>query len=130
MKLLFFLFSCFLTLIAFPQQSTDQRIAILTLEIKNHPDNLQNYISRGKVYMDKYEPKNALPDFSKAIEIDKNNIEALKLRANAYYFLEKYDSSLVDIQRVLKEKPGDADVWNRRGLNHYWSTVRPNLRAT
>lgn len=120
MKLLFFLFSCFLTINAFPQQSVDQRIAVLNLEIKNHPDSLQNYISRGKAYMDKYEPKHALPDFSKVLSVEKSNMDALKLRADAYYFLEKYDSSLSDIRQILKINPRDADVWNRRGLNHYW----------
>ncbi len=120
MKLLYFLFCCLLTLNALSQQGSDQRIAMLTLDINKHPDSLQNYIDRGNAFMEKHEPKHALPDFSKVLSIEKNNGEALKLRADAYYFLEKYDSSLADIQQFLKSNKRDAAIWNRRGLNHYW----------
>ncbi|MEP7079459.1 MAG: tetratricopeptide repeat protein [Ginsengibacter sp.] len=120
MKLLLFTFCCLITLNALSQQSIEQHIATLTLKINTYPDSLQNYIERGEAYMKKYEPHNALPDFSKVLYIEKNNPEALKLRSNAYYFLEKYDSSLADIEQFLKSNATDADVWNRRGLNHYW----------
>lgn len=109
-----------LALNALPQQDADQKIASLSLEISRHPDSIRNFLERGKVYMEKFDPKNALTDFSHVIFIEKNNLHALKLRADAYYFLEKYDSSLADIQHILTTNTNDPDVWNRRGLNHYW----------
>lgn len=120
MKILIFIFYCTLTLNARSQQSVSQRISMLTLEINAHPDSLQNYILRGRAYMEKSEQRAAILDFSKVMFMDKNNFEVLKLRAEAYYFFKKYDSSLADIQQLLKINTTDADIWNRRGLNHYW----------
>lgn len=103
-------------------ETADQRISFFTLQIKIHPDSVNNYIGRSKAYIDKANYISAINDCNTALQKEPQNIDALKLRAYAFYQSNKLDSSIIDLDKVLKIKPTDAYAWNLQGLNYYWQS--------
>jgi tetratricopeptide (TPR) repeat protein len=71
----------------------------------------QTYFNRG---CDKYNAKNydgAIVDFTKAIELDPKDAEAVKYRGLAKIAKDDYDNAIVDFTKVVDLKPKSSDDW-------------------
>jgi tetratricopeptide (TPR) repeat protein len=71
------------------------------------------YYDRGVQYSLKKDFKNSLADYSRALELDPNNLDALFNRANAYENLGDAASAFKDYDTYLKNKK-DGEVYFKR----------------
>jgi tetratricopeptide (TPR) repeat protein len=62
--------------------------------------------------------KEAIVDFSRALDHDPNNTKAIYNRGLAYLYSEQYNEALADFSRFIELKPEDADGYNNRGLTY------------
>lgn len=62
-------------------------------------------IARSKCYLQLGEPEKALIDSETALELDKNNIRAIYQKAEALYYMGKFEHSLMFFHRGLRLRP-------------------------
>lgn len=72
------------------------------------------YTLRGFAWMREEEPLPAISDFSRAIDIDGENIAALKGRARAYSALKNFDRSIADWSRIIAVRPKSEGTYRER----------------
>ena len=58
----------------------------------------------------------AVNDFTKVIEEDNISSTSYYNRANAYFFLEKYELAIIDIEKAILIEPNAADLYNNRAV--------------
>ena len=89
----------------------------LTLVVRSDgvPDRelAQAHALRGAVQRD---GQARLDDFSRAIELQPDKPEFLRLRVQQYLSSKNYDKALVDVDRVLELQPEDAGAHQLRGM--------------
>lgn len=69
------------------------------------PNDQGALISRSKCYLQLGEPEKALADSETALGIDKNSIRAIYQKAEALYYLGKFEHSLMFFHRGLRLRP-------------------------
>lgn len=69
------------------------------------PNDQGALIARSKCYLQLGEPEKALLDAETALEIDKNSIRAIYQKAEALYYLGKFEHSLMFFHRGLRLRP-------------------------
>lgn len=72
------------------------------------------YTMRGVAWMREEEPTAAISDFTRAIEVDAENIAALKGRARAYAAVKKFDKAVEDWSRVIAARPDAEENYRER----------------
>ena len=92
------------------------------------------YNNRGVSYNSHGNYRQAIEDFSRAIEIKQGYADAYYNRGNAYKGLGNYQQAIEDFSRVIKIKQGDADAYNNRGvayagLGNYRQAIDDHSRA-
>jgi len=85
-------------------------IYILDDLISRKPHYHQSYVLRGDVYLAINQPKDALKDYTKAIEIRHKNSDYYYARSKAYEKLKKYDNAIEDIQIAIELNPLNPDL--------------------
>ncbi|KAL7011962.1 hypothetical protein ACKWTF_014532 [Chironomus riparius] len=73
--------------------------------IEMSPNDQGALIARSKCYLQLGEPEKALLDAETALEIDKNSIRAIYQKAEALYYLGKFEHSLMFFHRGLRLRP-------------------------
>jgi tetratricopeptide (TPR) repeat protein len=61
----------------------------------------------------------AIEDYSRAIALNVNYVDALINRSHAYYQTGNYDRVIEDCSRIIRLEPHNAYIWNRRGSAWY-----------
>lgn len=69
------------------------------------PNDIAALIARSKCYLQLGEPEKALIDSETALNVDKNNIRAIYQKAEALYYLGKFEHSLMFFHRGLRLRP-------------------------
>jgi tetratricopeptide (TPR) repeat protein len=82
------------------------------IEIQPHP---WAYNNRGITYAELKESQKAFADFTQALKLDPNYVEAYYNRGNVYYELKNYQRAFADYNQALKLNPNDAKAYNNRG---------------
>ena len=87
----------------YKRENYDQSIKDYSVYLENHPEDAVAYnnIGLAKEYSDNYSYQNAIEDYTKAINIEPNNIR-LNNRANAYYEIKEYEKAKADYLKVLE----------------------------
>ena len=80
---------------------------------------VSSYIGKGQTALVIMKYEDALNNFTKAVEADKNNFQALNLRAETYWFLKMYPQALQDVEQAIKLKPDYSDAFRVRGAIYY-----------
>jgi len=62
----------------------------------------------------------AISDYSRAIEIDPEHINARYYRGVIYGYCEYFDKALVDFSKVIEVDTGYANVYFYRGMVYYY----------
>jgi tetratricopeptide (TPR) repeat protein len=75
----------------------------------------ETYNFQGETNLSKNFYKNAIQDFSRALEINPNYVDALINRGSAYAELGQFNDALMDFNRALKFEKRDAEIFNKRG---------------
>lgn len=74
------------------------------------------YFYRGYIYgLKQGKRKEAISDYSKAIELNPEFVEAYNNRGNSYSDLEQYDKALADYNKAIELRPNFASAYNNRG---------------
>ncbi len=74
------------------------------------------FYNRGTVYADRDDYEHAIWDFSRAIELKPNFMEALYNRGTAYEKKGEYDRAIQDLNRVIALNPKIAEAFHNRGI--------------
>jgi tetratricopeptide (TPR) repeat protein len=61
----------------------------------------------------------AIEDFSRAISINRNYVDALINRSHAFFQIGSYDRVIEDCDRIIRIEPANVIIWNRRGSAWY-----------
>ncbi len=115
-------------------QNLDLEIKKLNDLLKTNQKNAGIYYNRGVLYASKNDTEQAIIDYSKAIEIDKNHADAHYNRGLAYIKKERYEEAIRDFTATLKTEPNLVDALCNRGnvfyiLNNYSSAIRDYTTA-
>lgn len=88
----------------------------LNAYIKNHPDDSKGLVMRGNYYFKEQQYKNAIEDFSKALQVNEKEVNAYNGRAAAYLKLAEYEKAVRDCNQALDLDPNFSYVYYNRGI--------------
>ena len=75
----------------------------------------ETYNLQGETNLSKNFYNNAIKDFSRALEINPDYVDALINRGSAYAELGRFNDALMDFNHALKFEKRDAELFNKRG---------------
>jgi protein O-mannosyl-transferase len=81
-----------------------------------YPKEPKLHYNLGILYYSTTKFDSALYEYSKAIELDKNNFSYYDNRGMARFHLKDFKGALNDFNRVIDLKPDYKDVWGSRGM--------------
>ena len=76
------------------------------------------FTMRGVAWLKEEEPAAAVSDFTRAINLDAGNINAIKGRARAYTLLGSHDLAAADWASIIGKKPNDEEAYRYRAAAH------------
>src|SRR4051794_35604143 len=91
------LFVLFFFTIALTGLRAQQTIATLTAAAKNNPNNAAAWAKLGTAYLKLEKYTQAINSYSKALEIDPDDMKTIRSRGSAYCKLAIYDSAISDL---------------------------------
>ncbi|MBI5587181.1 MAG: tetratricopeptide repeat protein [Deltaproteobacteria bacterium] len=94
-------------------------VTLWTHVIKTEGEIPLAYNSRGLVYQDLGEHKEAIADFNRAIELDPRYAFPYNNRGYSYQRMKDYGQAAKDYDRAIELDPGIASPYNNRGLLRY-----------
>jgi lipoprotein NlpI len=87
----------------------------------DEPKDAADYLKRGNERFGKRQYADAIKDFSKCLELDPKNVEALDHRGAAYFMVGKFSESVSDFDSQIKLRPKRANEHWRRGISLYYA---------
>jgi tetratricopeptide (TPR) repeat protein len=72
------------------------------------------YANRAQTFYSAARGDKAIPDISKAISLEPDNVAGYRIRGGMYHAYREYDKAVADLSVVLKETPGDVLVLRLR----------------
>ena len=78
-------------------------------------DNQYYWIYKGYTAVENAKYKEAIANYTKAIQLDSSFAEAFRYRATAYCYLKSYNEALADFDHAIKLDSEDAASFNGRG---------------
>lgn len=84
-----------------------QSLALYDEAIKMYPQEAQLWAGRGNYYANQRLPDQALPDFTKAIELDPTAPDPYRWRGEALIDLKKYSEARADLQKFMELAPSN-----------------------
>ena len=79
------------------------------------------YLARGEMYLDMGAPANALPDFEKAVELDRTNLRGQFGLGKTYTLGQAYPQAIGPLTRVIAVQPEHAEAYRLRGTSYVGS---------
>ncbi|MDR1074568.1 MAG: tetratricopeptide repeat protein [Treponema sp.] len=73
------------------------------------------YFNAGFAHYEAKRYTEAVADFTRALEVKKDDEASLRYRAYSYYYLKDYDRSVMDMSRLIEMQPGNAENYYARG---------------
>ncbi|MCA9890716.1 MAG: tetratricopeptide repeat protein, partial [Anaerolineae bacterium] len=80
-----------------------------------YPENALGYASRGLAYYHLGEYEAAIADYTQAILLEPQYVEAHNNRGNAYSELQQYEEAIADFTQAIAIDPQYPDAYNNRG---------------
>ena len=85
--------------------------------IKKNPDVYQYYLQRGVLYLNELKnAKDAIKDFTKAMELNSDNLILPFNRGTAYIQTSDWKKAKADFDKVLSIRPDYVNAWLNRGI--------------
>lgn len=98
------------------------------LSLDDHPVlKYDFYIERGTVQIDREDFQSALDDFSFALELDEERIEAFLYRAETFRKMNEHLKARLDINQGLSINPNQPDLLFESGINY--RMLREDMKA-
>lgn len=100
-------------------KDNDKMIAYCSKQLSLHPDDPRYFYYRGAACFSNDQPELALPDLSRAIELDDGYVYSYYYRAASYYKLGQYQTARQDLQTVLDLLAKSKDKYKKIEINTY-----------
>ena len=81
---------------------------------------IDEFLSQGKMHLNLGNPKEALVQYQKALEMDSQNIEANNKTGNIFGRLGKYEEAIKRYDTVLKQEPNNLLALLNKGLAQHF----------
>ncbi|PZM80377.1 MAG: hypothetical protein DKT66_14030 [Candidatus Melainabacteria bacterium] len=94
----------------------DKTLTQWSNEIEKNPDDPSLYLHRGELHAMRDERTNAIDDFTEALKLKPNFLQAYASRCFEYMILAQYDKALVDANRLIALAPDSAEGYAKRGM--------------
>lgn len=102
----------------------DLKIAACTAVVQSGQETAENaavaYFHRGTAYDDKDQLDRAIEDYSEAIRIKPDYVDAYRSRGQAYGRTGHYDTAIADFDRAIKLDAKNVDAYSNRGFAYYY----------
>lgn len=85
-------------------------------EIEKNPEDPELYFNRGTLHALRDERTNAIDDFTEALKLKPDYLQALGDRSFAYMITAQYDKALADANKMIVLAPRSADGYAKRGM--------------
>ena len=89
------------------------------IDVKNNPNDVWEYYSRGNTYLHLKNYSQAIEDYTKIIKLNPNYVWAYNNRGDTYYNLKNYSQAIEDDTQVIKLDPNFAGAYYNRGVAYY-----------
>jgi tetratricopeptide (TPR) repeat protein len=97
-----------------------KKVLALSKQIKQHPNKASLYLQRGKLNVRMLEFDDAVADTTKALELDKSQVDAWFWRGMALGRQRKLDAAIDDLSTYLAHRPNDSRAYTKRGVRYIW----------
>ena len=94
-------------------------LALTNYFISQYPSDPTVYLNRGLSYKDMGKYKEAIEDFSHAIDINPDYLDAYIQRGDVYLYLKQYSNAISDFSRAIEIDPHNAEGFYKRGNAYY-----------
>ena len=98
----------------------DDQPAVSIIDENNY--NASDWICKADALSESKMFDKALEAYSRAIELDPNNVDAYNKRAEAYKDLKEYDKAIEEYNRIISLQPNSAENYSNRGAAYAFST--------
>lgn len=99
-----------------PERYMDRSLTQWTNEIEQNPDNPELYVNRGTLHAMRDERTNAIDDFTEALKLKPNYLQALAQRSFVYMAVAQYDKAFADANTLVTLVPDSAEGYAKRGM--------------
>lgn len=99
-----------------PERYQEKTLAQWTNEIEKNPDDPEPYLCRGNLHAMRDERTNAIDDFTQAIALKPNYLQAYSDRSFEYMITAQYDKAFQDANKLISLSPKSANGYARRGM--------------
>lgn len=103
------------------KMTPEEILNVLDIKIHKHPKDDQLYFDRAKIYLKLNRVNDAIADLSRAVALDKDNIDYNMLLGDAYFANHDMNSSFRTFQKVLDLDPGNTEAYLKLGEISYYS---------
>ena len=107
------------TISAYNAGMVDEALRLADQAIASSPKEPKLYLARGYIHQYERRHQKAVDDFSKAIELDSNSIEAWQRRGEERFKLGQFKESVADFERVIQLQPQRAPYHWQLGISYY-----------
>ncbi len=88
-------------------------------DTKDKSQSADKHISRGVLYLAKWQTEKAVFEFSRAIKLDADNALAHVARGSAYFRMGQFDNAITDYNKSIQINPNLAVAYQNRGSVYY-----------
>ena len=99
-----------------PEKYMDKTLTQWSNEIEKSPDDPELYLHRGELHAMRDERTNAIDDFTEALKLKPNYLQALASRSFEYMIIAQYDKALADANKLIALVPDSAEGYAKRGM--------------
>ncbi|MDN5199808.1 tetratricopeptide repeat protein [Fulvivirgaceae bacterium BMA10] len=97
-------------------ENYESAIKWYTACLGKRPKLKEAFLGRARCYYAKEEPASTIIDVKNVLSIDKNNIDAIYLRAKANMADNLYFDAFMDLNRVIHERPDEINPYYHRAI--------------
>lgn len=109
------------TISAYNAGMVDEALELVNQAIASSPKEPKLYLARGYIHQYERRHQKAVNDFSKAIQLDPNSIEAWQRRGEEQFKLAQFKESVADFERVIQLRPQRAPYHWQLGISYYYT---------
>lgn len=106
---------------AYEAGMVDEALQLANQAIASSPKEPKLYLARGYIHQYERRHQKAVDDFSKAIELNPNSIEAWQRRGEERFKLAQFKESVADFERVIQLRPQRAPYHWQLGISYYYA---------
>lgn len=109
------------TISAYNAGMVEEALQLANQAIASSPKEPKLYLARGYIHQYERRHQKAVDDFSKAIELEPDSMEAWQRRGEERFKLAQFKESVADFERVIQLQPQRAPHHWQLGISYYYT---------